>query len=117
MAIDISKLKATPNTVANGTISVTISWIAIADAAADNNVTLELYVDPGFQIYLIDKGTKVKSISWSAAFPFTYGTLQKTFTISMNTGGLNLPTGCSIRLEATSKQGYKSACNSFIIIK
>lgn len=116
MAIDISKLNATPNVVSNGSNAVTISWMAIADSAADNNVSLELFLDPGFKIYAIDNGAKVKSIKWNAAFPFSYGLLQKNITIDMDTKGLSLPRGCSIRLEATSKQGYKSASNSFLII-
>jgi len=118
MSIDISQLKPSPDTVVAGTNNVTVNWQAFADNPADNDVSLQLFVDPLGPIYILDNGNRVKSFVWSQTFPINkVSPLSKALVIEGVPAGVPLPVSCSLRLEATSKQGYKTACNSHIILK
>ncbi len=118
MSIDISQLQPSPAVISSGSNNVTINWQAFADSAADNNVSLQLFVDPLGPLYILDNGNRVKSLTWTQTFPVnTVGPLSKALVIEGVPAGFALPVSCSLRLEATSKQGYKSACNSHIILK
>lgn len=116
MGVDISQLSSPSEPLKKGDTSVDFSYNGIVAAANDNDVSLELFLDPDAPIVLMDAdGISNKSIKWKQKFPLTVKKLSKTMTLTV-TRKLDKPQSCSLRLEATDARGFKSACNSHLII-
>lgn len=116
MGVDVSKLSPVPQQLKKGNTSVQLSYNGVVDAANDNDVSLELLIDPGAPVVIIDEnGASSKSVKWKQKFPLSVKSLSKTVTLTV-TKVVTKPQSCSLRLEATDARGFRSACNSHIII-
>lgn len=115
MGIDVSNLKPNPTVISKGTTAVELTYTAIVDSADENDAALQLFVDPKAPVFIIDNGNRVKSVQWNQTFPLKPKELKHSVQLELaNT--VDPPQSCSLRLEATSANGFKSACNSHIII-
>jgi hypothetical protein len=116
MGVDISTLKPDQPTLKKGVKQIQLSYNGIVDQANDNDVTLELLIDPQAPIGVNDdEGNLIKSVKWTQKFPLSVKALSKTVTFVV-TRAVTKPQSCSLRLEAKDARGFRSACNSHIII-
>lgn len=115
MGVDVSKLSPSPSTLKKGMTNVAISYNAIVSSAADNPVKLNLYIDPAAPAYFIENGVQVKTITKNVQInPGGLATYTWQIVIEI-TEKPSVPKACSLRLEASTPNDFRSSTNSFVI--
>ncbi|NOT49762.1 MAG: hypothetical protein HOP10_00620 [Chitinophagaceae bacterium] len=115
MSLDVSVLKPDPGKIKKGVTSVKFTYNGIVSGVTDNKVTLELFLDPEAPIFIGDAdGNLNKSIVYTQNFPSAIKSLSKTIAITVTQ--VTALRSCRLRLEARDSKGFRSACNSHIII-
>jgi hypothetical protein len=115
MGIDVSRLKPKPDIINKGTTSMDLTYTGIVDSADENDAVLELFIDPSASVFILVDGSRFKSVKWDQTFPLKPNELNHSVQLEL-TNNVDPPQSCSLRLEVTSANGFKSACNSHLII-
>lgn len=115
MAVDVRELAPSPKNLREGITEVEMSYFGVVYNAADNPVSLKLYIEPLAPLFFIENGNRTKILKISNTFSIINRELYKWQTSIEVTQTPDVPTACALRIEATDKHGYKSSYNSFII--
>jgi hypothetical protein len=116
MGIDVSRLKPKPDIINKGTTSMDLTYTGIVDSADENDAVLELFIDPSAPVFIVVNGNKAKSVKFNQTFPLKPQELKHTVQLEL-TDSFDPAEVCDLRLEATSANGFRSACNSHIRIQ
>lgn len=114
MSVYISKLLPNPQTIKGGATPVSIKYYGIIDSEEDNPIKLELMIEPGSNVFILEGGKRKKKVEKFIDFNSSF--LAYSWEVEIEVALVSdVPKAASIRLEATDSNGFKSKSDSFII--